>query len=251
MLVMNKTHFVYPYIVPSSPVFSWELMYSIRSIYTNFKGDFDITIIGEIPSWVNTSADDLHCIEFDNSHWGKRVASRTNQKMLLAADMFDDFIWMNDDIYLVNKCTIEDFKVPRYVSSDLKYGDSEKGLNTFKKLMRYTWFQLKEKNKPNNFNYAAHTPMYFESNKLKELDKEFNITSVGDYTTLTTLAYFNYFEIPGEPVGNYRIGYWGESSQKITKETKILNHDEKGFWYNPWIVSYLNGLFPKKSPVEK
>ncbi len=249
------THFVYPYIVPRHPAFGWELLYSIRSIYANFEGEFDITIIGEIPDWIDpsASASDIHCVEFDNNHWGKRVASRTNQKLLLAADMFDDFVWMNDDIYLINLCNKEDFIIPRYVSDKLKYTEgpkAEKGLNTFKKLMRYTWFQLQERGKPNNFNYSAHTPMYFLSPLVKELHEEFNITSIGDYTTLTTLAYFNYFGIEGKPVGNYRIGYWGESDAKIKKESKILNHDERGFWHNPWIISYLNGKFPKKSPIE-
>ncbi len=249
------THFVFPYIDVGkrNPAFGWELMYSIRSIYANFVGEFNITIIGEIPSWIDRNTDGLHCIEFDNNHWGKRVASRTNQKLLLAADMFDDFVWMNDDIYLISRCDRDDFTTPRYVSDELKYTkgpDGEKGLNTFKKLMRYTWFQLEEMGKPNNFNFSSHTPMHFSSPKIKELDKKFNITSIGDYTTLTTLAYFNYFGIEGKPVGDYRVGYWGESDVKIKKETQILNHDEKGFWHNPWIVSYLNGKFPKKSPIE-
>ncbi len=243
------THFVYPYIIPKNPVFGWELMYSIRSIYTNYQDPFDITIIGETPDWINTS--EIKCIQFDNSHFGKRVASRTNQKLLLAADIYDKVIWMNDDITLVNKCSLKDFAVPRYISDKLTYSDNAKGLNTFKKLMRYTWFQLKDLDKPNNFNFASHTPILYDSNKVKELNEIFNLTSIGDYTTLTSLAYHNYFEILGEPVGDYRVGYWGETEAKITKNTKILNHDDHGFFSNPWILSYLNGLFPKKSPAEK
>ncbi len=246
------SHFVFPYIIPKNPVFGWELMYSIRSIYANYKDAFDITIIGEIPAWINTS--EIKCIQFDNNHYGKRVASRTNQKLLLAADAYDDIydniVWMNDDIMLVNECSLTDFKIPRYISDNLTYVDDEKGLNTFKKLMRYTWFQLKDTGKPNNFNFASHVPMLFESKRIKELHKKFNLTSCGDYTTLTSLAYFNYFDIEGKPVGDYRVGYWGETDTKIIKNTKILNFDDKGFFHNPWIISYLNGLFPKKSPAE-
>ncbi len=245
------THFVYPYMLHRHPVFGWELMYSIRSLYKNFEGDFDITIIGEVPAWLNIS--EVKHIHFINNHYGKRIASRTNQKLLLAADVFDDFIWMNDDIMLINKCSLDDLKIPRYVSSELKFGDTENGLNTFKKLMRFTWFQLQKMGKPNNFNYSSHIPIYYESNRIKEVDQLFNITSAGDYVTLTTLAYHNYFEVGGVPVDKYRVGYWGKSEAKIaeiTKETQILNFDEKGFWHNPWIVSYLNGLFPKKCPAE-
>ena len=249
---MNITRFVYPYIMPKNPVFGWELLYSIRSIYANYKDPFTITIIGEIPQWVNTS--EVKCIQFNNSHFGKRVASRTNQKLLLAADayndIYDNILWMNDDIYLINECRLEDFKVPRYISDKLHYNESTKGLNTFKKLMRYTWFQLQELNKSNRFNYASHCPIYYESDKLRELNEVFNLTSCGDMTTLTTLAYHNYFEIEGQPVGSFRVGYWGESEAKIKKETIVLNHDDKGFFSNPWIISYLNASFPNKCSAE-
>ncbi len=246
------THFVYPYIEHQHPVFGWELMYSIRSLYVNFEGNFDITIIGEIPDWIDSSANNLRCVEFDNTHWGKRVQSRTNQKLLLAADMFTDLVLMHDDFYLVNKCTLDDFKEVKHISTTLSYNrEHEQGLNTFKKQIRHTYFQLKDLGKRYNVNYANHAPFYFQSERLKEIDQKFNITSIGDYTTIIENAYYNYFEVDSKPIGNYRIGYWGESNQKITKETKILNHDERGFWYNPWIVSYLNGLFPKKSPIEK
>ncbi len=249
---MNITRFVFPYIIPNSPVFGWELMYSIRSIYKNYKDPFTITIIGEIPNWINTS--EVKCIQFDNNHYGKRVAARTNQKLLLAADaysdVYDNILWMNDDVYLVNECSLDDFKVPRYISDKLKYTDSKKGLNTFKKLMRYTWFQLKELGKPNNFNYANHCPIYYESKRLKELNDVFNLTACGDYTSLATLAYHNYFEIEGKPMDDFRVGYWGESEVKIKKTTKILNHDDKGFFSNPWILSYLNASFPRKCPAE-
>ncbi len=250
----DKVHIIFPYIIPKHPAFGWELMYSIRSIYANFKEDFDITIIGEIPDWIDSTHPDIHCIEFDNSRFGKRVATRTNQKLLLAADMVDDLLWMNDDIYILRPVVLEDFKTPFYISDSLKYHEgpeAEKGLNTFKKLMRYTWLQLQEKGKPNNFNFSSHVPMYFQSDKIKELDREFNITSIGDYTTLTSLAYYNYFEIPGKPVGDFRVGYWEKSYQSIITDNTILNHNENGFWHQPWIISFLNKLFPKPSPIEK
>ncbi len=243
------TNFVYPYIIPKNPVFGWELMYSIRSIYKNFEGEFSITLIGEIPDWINR--EEINCIEFNNNYYGKRVASRTNQKLLLAADAFSDFVWMNDDIILINKCSKEEVQIPRYIGDRLRYTKDEKGLNTFKKLMRYTWFELQKLNKPNNFNYSSHIPIWYQSDKIKELSKKFNLTSSGDYTCLTTLAYFNYFEIEGIPVKDYRVGFWGETDTTINKETKILNFDDKGFFANPWIVSYLQKLFSKKCKGEK
>ena len=245
------THFIYPYILPKDPVFGWELMYSLRSLEANYNGDFDVTIIGEIPDWIKTNS--LLAIQFDNndSQVLPRVQSRTNQKFLLAADIYPDMVIMHDDYYLINKCNKEDFTGIRYLAETLNYNTSENGLTRFQKQIRWTYFQLQEKNKPYRKNFCTHSPFYYKSSKLKELHLEFNLTSGGEYTIITENAYYNYFEVPSIPLNNFRVGYWGKSDNNIPPEAKILNHDEKGYTQNPWILDLLRTMFPKKSKFEK
>ena len=247
---MKKTHFVYPYIIPKNPAFGWELQFSIRSLYKNFKGDFDITVIGEIPRWLDTTK--VLAIQFDNSNYGLRVQSRTAQKLLLAADIYDEIVFIHDDYYLIEPCTIEDFKTIRHLSTNLKYNpNSENNLTRFQKQIRYTYFRLKDLGKRYTYNYATHSPFYYESKKLKEIDRIFNLTSDGEYAPVVENAYYNYFNVDSIPIGNFRRGFWGPASNKtIPPEAKILNHDEKGFLNNTWILSWLNNKFPKKSPAE-
>jgi hypothetical protein len=102
-----------------------------------------------------------------------------------------------------------------------------------------------------NLNFANHAPFYFESNKLKELDEIFEFSKPAERTYIIENLYYNFYEVDSKVIGDFRVGYWGKSDKKITENTKILNHDERGFFHNPWIVSYLNGLFPKKCPAEK
>jgi len=246
------THFVYPYILPNDPVFGWELLYSLRSLEANYQEDFDVTIIGEIPYWIKTNS--LLAIQFDNNDPRvlPRVQSRTNQKFLLAADLFDDMVIMHDDYYLINKCNKEDFTTIRHLSETLNYlPGNEIGLTRFQKQIRWTYFRLQERNKPHKKNFCTHAPFYYESDKLKELHREFNLTSGGEYTIITENAYYNYFEVPSIPLNNFRAGYWGKSNSSVPPEAKILNHDEKGYNQNPWILDLLRTMFPNKSRFEK
>ncbi len=241
------THFVYPYIIPKDPVFGWELLYSIRSIYRYFKGPFDITIIGEIPSWANTT--EILSIEYHNNDYGLRVQSKTNQKILLAAELFSDIVLMHDDYYLIQNCVREDFTTIRHLPETLKYHkDSEAGLTRFQKQIRSTYFDLKEIGAPYQKNFCTHAPFYYESNKLKELSSLFCMTSTGEYSVVTENAYYNYFGVDSIPLGEFRQGFWGDKPKKFNPDwnTKILNHDERGYLSNPWILTLLREKLSRK-----
>lgn len=240
----ETTHFVYPYIIPKDPVFGWELLYSIRSIYQNFKDPFDITIIGEIPSWVNTA--EIKSIQLDNNYF-PRVQSRTNQKFLVAAEMYPDIVVMHDDYYIMNSCGRTDLTQIRHLPQLLNYnlmGDI--GLTRFQREIRHTYFELKKLNKPYTRNFCTHTPFYYQSDKLFELNKKFDLVTSGAHTIILENAYYNYFGVPSIDVSNFRIGYWGVSNKNIDPDAIILNHDEKGFIQNPWIITILTAKFSNK-----
>ncbi len=251
------THFVYPYKIPSDPRFGWELVYSLRSLYQYYDDPFDITIIGEIPKWINTR--EVRCIQLENSdpELFPRVQSRTNEKILVAADIYPDMVIMHDDYYLIDVCTQEDFKTIRYLSDDMFYDwspEEDKRLNQFQKRLRYTSKRLQELNKPFIRNFATHSPFYYQSDKLKELQKVFPL--VKEYSQeapVLEVAYYNYFsdEINVVPLGDFRVGYWYDKGPTTDpQKAKILNHDEAGFIKYPEIMHLLLNVFPRKCPAE-
>jgi hypothetical protein len=251
----DVTHFIYPYIIPKNPVFGWELMYSIRSLYQFYDDPFDITIIGEIPQWLDTAK--CLAINLDNSDPKKypRVQSRTNEKILLAADLYNDFVMMHDDMYLIDNLNRHEITKTRFLSDDLLYQNTTeetKKLTRYQQQLRYTSLLLKEMKKPYIRNYANHAPFYFRSDKLKIIAEKFNLLEPKNgYITVVENAYYNYFEDSGEYLAEYRVGYWGKETQGNMKTAKILNHDENGFLNNSWLLSFIDALLPKKSPLEK
>ena len=251
------THFVYPYSIPRDPRFGWELVYSLRSIYQFYKDPFDITIIGEIPSWINTR--EVKCIELYNSDpvLFPRVQSRTNEKILTAAEIYDDIVVMHDDYYLIDNCYKKDFTQIRYLSNTMHYNFSEeesKRLTMFQKQLRYTSKRLKSLNKSYTINFATHAPFYYESNKLNYLQKIFPLVKEkAQEAPVLEVAYYNYFldEIGNiVHLGDFRAGFWYDKTQGDLNKAKILNHDEKGFIMNPSIMAFLLKLFPQKCPAE-
>jgi hypothetical protein len=175
MSTSEVAHFVYPYIIPGHPAFGWELLYSIRSIYKNFRGPFDITVIGEIPDWIDSM--EVRCIMYDNSDPKRfpRVQTRTNQKYMLAADMYDSIIVIHDDQYLIQECDLDDFKNIRYFEPNLNYNGSEKGLTRHQQQIRWTYFKLKDLDKRYRYNFCNHAPFYFRVINLKRLTMYLNL----------------------------------------------------------------------------
>jgi len=242
------THFVYPYIIPKNKKFGWELIYSIRSIHKNFVGDFDITVVGDIPEWINH--DVINCVELKNNHKYPRVQSRTNEKLLSVANNFKDVVFMHDDYYLIQKCSIDDFKTIKYLEH-IRFNGLETKLNRYRTQIRHTYFLLKELKARYDVNFCTHTPFYFETDKLFELHRIFNLTSAGEYTIILENAYYNYFNVPYIHIGDFRAGFWNVSNDKSQiYKAKILNHDERGFLAHQWIYTYLQTLFPDKCSAE-
>jgi len=248
------THFVYPYIIPKNPIFGWELLYSIRSIYRHFKGPFDITLIGEIPTWVDTN--EIRCIELHNNDYGLRVQSKTNQKILLAADMYKDFVVMHDDYYLLHTCLREDLTQVRYLSENLNYSPhTDKGLTRFQKQIRHTYFELLKRHRKATRNFCTHAPFFYKGKKIKQLHKEFDLTQTGEFSIITENAYWNYFKKESKeaiPLDNFRQGFWGNHKKEVGLDPSaiILNHDERGFMANTWLLNELTKQFPNKCKGE-
>jgi len=247
--MMSKTHIVYPYIIPRDESVGWELMYSIRSLYKNFNGDFDITVIGEIPSWLNT--DEINCIEFDNFDINAQRQTKINQKILKACDLYEDFIVFNDDIMLMKETTREDLKIARRTANKLEFVErSTPKKNSFREQCRNSYFTLKENGLQYNVNYVSHCPHFYETSVIKEIEKVIDLAPMKFPTVIFENIYHNFNKSETLPSKDFRYGCWGRECGEYTDQ-QILNFDELGYENNQWIKSLLEGTFPKKCKGEK
>lgn len=213
------THFVYPYVKSE---WGEELRYSLRSLDMFFTEPFDVTIIGELPDWVQG----VEHIEWEDNK-DKTAEENHGPKLHKACDSFKSFVWMNDDIYLLKSCTTDMIDRPRAIE-DLnrvsilhKYGVSS-GKSRWQTLLWNTVDKLESMGLP-IWNAETHTPYFYSSSKLKDT---LDIFDVWEGKHLAHTAYFNmYFEKPYimfERVGIYsKNGEW-----PIEKHSLFLNHDD-------------------------
>jgi len=245
----KKLHIVYPYRIPSNGHFGWELKLSMRSLYQNLEGEFDITVIGDIPDWIDR--DEVRCIEFDNHHLEVQRQTKINQKILKARSQYSEFLVMNDDIYVMEKMTQEEIKIPRYNRGNLNYKVRQvKEKNSFQGQMKNSYFKLTDLGRQAYKNWVSHTPHFYETEKINEIMKVIDLAPMGYPSVVFENIYHNYFSEQGLPAQGYRWGCWQRDCPKPTNE-KLINHDERGAGLNPWLKELLENKFNKKCKAEK
>lgn len=245
----NIVHIVYPFLLRKEQNPGWELMYSIRSLYENLDFDFDITIIGDIPDFIDQSK--VKYIPLKNHNINAQRQTKINQKILKATELYDNFLLFNDDIVIMNKMNFEKISVPRVLKNKLFFKEKRFSKPTsFTAQLKNTYFTLKEHNIEYDKNYVSHTPHFYETSIIKEISKTIDMAPMSFPSVLFENIYHNFTGKEPEIALNIRCGIWGASNKKYMGED-ILNFDEKGVRYNHWIIDILAKKFIKKSEVEK
>ena len=245
----EKLHIVYPYRIPENGHFGWELKLSMRSLYKNLKGDFDITVIGDIPDWINQ--DEVRCIELKNLNIDAQRQTKINQKILKARSQFSEFLVMNDDIYIMYKMTQAEIKIPRYNENTLNYkvrGNVQR--DSFHGQMKNSYFKLTDLGRQAYKNFVSHTPHFYETSKINEIMEVIDLAPLSRPSVIFENVYHNYFSEQGLPAKGYRWGCWGQNCPKPQKE-RIINHDDRGSGRNTWLKEHLESKFKNKCKAEK
>jgi len=243
--------FFYPYVKSkfdeNDPYF--ELKYSLRSLEKYFNGEIDIVIVGHKPDWL---------INVDWIPYADTMDAYSNKlnKLLLCSSVYNDFIWMHDDVFLLNNTTLEDFTTIRYnkkFDADEFTGSPLDNYleNDFKKLQE---FNLTE------YNYLTHLPKYIQGDKFIKCVKEMNL--IKHKSVAYENLYYNYIQneekgIKEENQRNHivndiQIIKFSSNDSGIIQEDiigkKFLNVNDKGL---AKVKSYLTKEFNKKSKYEK
>jgi hypothetical protein len=152
---------------------------------------------------------------------------------------------------MVNKCYKKDFQYPKLIEKNIKYTftkEEDQRLIPFQKVMRDTWKMLVNKGFHNINNYAAHFPFRVESEKIQSLSNVINFT---EEAFIFEVLYFNYYKSKYEPIDSLKSGHYTPEDIKINPKAKILNHNNAGYIYQPWIINLLYKLFNSQSKYEK
>ena len=104
--------------------------------------------------------------------WRKWVDSVHKLKRIIdTPEIRESFLWMYDDSFIVNPCSVDDFAVPSY-SKNIR-PKAKPCRNSWRECKRRTFEQLRKYGLP-TLDYSTHHPIVYEKHKLKITLDEFN-----------------------------------------------------------------------------
>lgn len=236
----------------------WEEMkYSLRSLEKNLVGvKFRVWIVGDLPEWIN--ADEVLFIPVELTGLTPRLdILHKHLAVINHPDINEEYFWMNDDIYLVNKVMVADMCLPVAVN-DIDGNRQRFDRNTAWGIDNLRTLSLLKQEGLPTLNYAAHIPHRFEKTKVRSLIEKYNM--LADPIVLEQI-YYNYWFRDFLP-------YWDTLDLKNNqgfcinrpfpnqynlraqlKVKKYMNNGEAGM--NDEIKMVIMELFPDKSGFEK
>ena len=243
------TSFVYVYLDRVSQ--SDELRWSIRSVKKHIKGESEIVIAGDRPSWFKG-----RCLNI-KKHSGTRYRD-THMKLskAVAAGLSDKFVWMMDDIYFLRDFTLKELEINRHGRTWRK---NDKGVIVPKLKAKKGWQRVKQRTVrllmdngiSTVYDYATHMPHLMEVEKHREIFKRFKLES-GRH--LHELIYGNIFPGPSRAGSAKTLCYLGRADDSPnTYHTKIgrrwIANNNNRAWTSHF-RRYLKSRFPDMSEHE-
>jgi len=244
-----KPTFVYPYMAQLAQ--GQELKYSIRSLckYVNF--DFDVVIVGDKPNWYNGKH--IQTGKVRGINFAKAFDINYKLKAMCESELIsDDFIYLYDDVYCVNECSLEDFK--KVIAMDYlaekpkqtKQGGSSKWMQLLTDTRKL--LQVKEA-----WSYETHLPRMFNKKHLAMVMDSYNIFNK---PLLISTLYFNeLFDKPDVVLVNenkYKAGIFQKmTTAQIAKacEGKLWMNNTENAW-GSGLDNFLLSLLPNKCEYE-
>lgn len=175
---------VYPY----RKSVSQELEYSIKSVRKHLS-DAEIFVIGDDPELFDVTV--VKPVEREWSHYSPY--SNVISKLLDACELAEEFVMMNDDFFIM-----DDFKtIPSFNKGTLLEHLNLRRYDTYTRAMRNTRNILRDK-AYEELNFEMHTPMVFNSKRLKQAIEELIPRLKSSQSILIRSYYGNRFMIESE-----------------------------------------------------
>lgn len=227
-----------------------ELLYALRSWDKNCCFPADFVVIGDKEDWFS---DEIHFIECPRVSDNPSVDTYHKLKVALERDLVtDDFIWTNDDIYVLQPIDLSHIQLPKVLGPL----DTSKYKGFYRENMQRTIDCLKQLGASFQ-NYGTHTPVMFNKASwlglIAKLDEQ--ITQGMLYTSI-------YFNLQQPQVTAVTLDWRKDpfllpvvSQNPSTEVVKsllpkmFLNNARSG--YSPWLESFLEKEFPAKCLFEQ
>ena len=218
---------------------SWfEILFSIRSIRTNFKEEHEIVVVGDAIPEECEARHIYHPGTMDGSP-GEKVRDQWNKLLFIIqrADITNPFVYTYDDVIFNNPCTLKDIRFA-HISTHYNSGSSKH----HKELLDNTYTLLGIE-KP--VNAEGHAPRLFDKNKLAELIRHYNIDR--NKHCLATTLYVNHFNEKTYPAKQVRASVTGRFplASKLDESTFFFFNDSG---LTPDLKKYLINRFPTQQP---
>lgn len=229
-----------------------ELKFALRSIEAHFRSmNYNVVVIGDREDWF----EDLTVKHIDMpviSNNAQEDVINKIKEILLSDLVANKIIWSNDDIYFVSPvepCDIQTLKIDGNLKDDGRAG-------VYSDNRRRTIELLNAKKIPVR-NFATHTPVMYDKNKLIELFESIPELNEGGY--LFSSVYFNFHYPHHKPTQtDWKADNWSlrlisnnpplNVFNKLVVTKKFLNNAEQG--YSTVLTDYLEKTFPESSKYE-
>ncbi|SLM27829.1 hypothetical protein MTBBW1_1150002 [Desulfamplus magnetovallimortis] len=235
----NITHII-PVIYPfAANKAVWnEIHYSVRSLKRYLTEPHHIYIMGRIDPQI-PGTEFIYHEDFPDLTTEQNNAS----KLDICVQAFEDtgFIWMNDDIYLLKPTKLYDIINTKPLCDMADY--KTRGTRPWQQLLWNTRDLLAHNGIDPVFNFSTHTPQYYESKKLDDLDYVYGYP-VFEGKVLFEMVYHNiYRPCPPEDVRymchpvltKEKAGFYNHQQaatvagiRERLKGCRYLNHDDNG-----------------------
>lgn len=227
-----------------------ELLYALRSWDKNCCFPADFVVIGDKEDWFS---DEIHFIECPRVSDNPSVDTYHKLKVALESDLVtDDFIWTNDDIYVLQPIDLSHIQLPKVLGPL----DTSKYKGFYRENMQRTIDCLKQLGAACQ-NYGTHTPVMFNKASwlglIAKLDEQ--ITQGMLYTSI-------YFNLQQPQVTAVTLDWRKDPfllpvvsqnpSSEVVKSLlpkMFLNNARSG--YSLWLESFLDKEFPAKCLFEQ
>ncbi|WP_300814481.1 hypothetical protein [uncultured Bacteroides sp.] len=227
-----------------------ELLYALRSWAENCCFPANIVVIGDQEDWFS---DEIHFIECPRMSDNPSVDTFNKLKAALDSDaVTDDFVWTNDDIYVLQPIDLSHIRIPKVLGPL----EPQKYKGFYRENMQRTIDCLKELDAA-CLNYGTHTPVFF--NKASWLGL---IAKLGEQMNQGMLFTSIYFNLRQPQVTTVTLDWKKDPfllpvvSQKPSTEVvksllpkMFLNNARSG--YSPWLENFLEEHFPEKTELEQ
>ena len=220
-----------------------ELRYSLRSLI-NIPHN-KVFIIGDLPEFVNE--EEVYYIPSPKLESRYKTTTNHLKLAILKDNISKDFIWMNDDFFILKSITKKDLLLNRGLLRDqvASYHKYHNPLTKFDKLIENATLELKHLGFTNPISFELHCPIIINKENFKVIEDKINSDALH---CCKRSVYGNYFMRDSKPIEDVKVLSNHIFKEDIQGKLPFISVSECCF---NKVKPFLEKKFPNKCKYEK